>query len=366
MAIKTKRAVEEVVSGKSIEEASGQKIGAFTGNWWTATLAEGAAMSKAARTGFYTSPAYSTDDARQDDIRNALVTLAKRDSQAKIDAAYAEFGQLGTVLEMDAFIRTIQQRFGYSDTDLDKSLFSMVNGKAVYVPNIGEKNEAVAAQTYDYALYMNQNTVPEIVRAATTYRNAISSAAKAQELMRSGGYDFDQLAAWGFSMDENGRWVQQVLGKNATDEERVENLANRKLAHTSLVKFFAALRQTFGGSAEAAENILRVAGFTPDMYSNEPESNDMRPFDSNPITNQHLYDEGPDDGGAGGNYSGTGRLSSAAPKQVIVNIESLLSVSTIDLMKSKEGQTEEVQNLKQQLAQALIDVVHDFDASWNA
>ena len=68
----------------------------------------------------------------------------------------------------------------------------------------------------------------------------------------------------------------------------------------------------------------------------------------------------------GGNYSGTGRLSSAAPKQVIVNIESLLSVSTIDLMKSKEGQTEEVQNLKQQLAQALIDVVHDFDASWNA
>ena len=34
-------------------------------------------------------------------------------------------------------------------------------------------------------------------------------------------------------------------------------------------------------------------------------------------------------------------------------------------MKSKEGQTEEIQNLKEQLAQALIDVVHDFDASWN-
>ena len=44
----------------------------------------------------------------------------------------------------------------------------------------------------------------------------------------------------------------------------------------------------------------------------------------------------------------------------------LLSVRTIDLMKSKEGQTEEIQNLKEQLAQALIDVVHDFDASWNA
>jgi len=243
--------------------------------------------------------------------------------------------------------------------------YFIVNGKAVYIPDIGERSEAVAAQTYDYALYMNQNTVPEIIRAATTYRNAISSAASAQELMRKGGFDFAQLAAWGYSMNKEGKWVQEVLGKDATDEDRVNSIANRKLAHTTLVKFFSSLRQTFGGSAEAAENILRVAGFTPDQYSNEPESNDMRPFDANPITNRHLFDEG-DDGGAGGNYSGTGRLSSSAPKQVIVNIESLLSVSTIDLMKSKEGQTEEVQNLKQQLAQALIDVVHDFDASWNA
>ena len=364
MALKTKRAVEEVVSGKTIEEASGQKIGAFTGNWWLGWMGEFAIASSEGMVS--RDHVYNMDDARQDDIRDALITLAKRDSQAKIDAAYAEFGQLDTVLEVNAFLKTIQQRFGLLDSDLDHSLWTVKNGNIVYVRNIGDMSASKAAQTYDYAKYINENTVPEIVRAATTYRDAISSATKAQDLMRSGGYDFNQLAAWGFSMDENGRWVQKVLGKNATDEERVENLANRKLAHTSLVKFFAALRQTFGGSAEAAENILRVAGFTPDMYSNEPESNDMRPFDSNPITNQHLYDEGPDDGGAGGNYSGTGRLSSAAPKQVIVNIESLLSVSTIDLMKSKEGQTEEVQNLKQQLAQALIDVVHDFDASWNA
>ena len=35
-------------------------------------------------------------------------------------------------------------------------------------------------------------------------------------------------------------------------------------------------------------------------------------------------------------------------------------------MKSTEGQQEEIKGLKEQLAQALIDVVHDFDASWNA
>lgn len=359
MAVKTKRAVDEVVAGKSIEEASGHKIGAFTSNWWAGFLGEFAIASSEGMVS--RDHVYNMDKARQDDIRDALVTLAKRDSQTRIDAAYAEFGKMGTVLEVDAFLKTVKERFGQQEKDLDKSLWRMQDGKAVYVNDIGDRSEAVAARTYDYARYMNTQTVPEIVRAATAYRNAISSAANAHELMRKGGFDFDQFRAWGFEQDENGLWKQQALGQNATDAQRIDNIAHRKLAHTTLVKFFSSLRQTFGGSAEAAENILRVAGFTPDQYGNEPDSNDTRPFAANPITNTHL-----DDGGAGGNYSGTGRLSSAAPKQVIVNIESLLSVRTIDLMKSKEGQTEEIQNLKEQLAQALIDVVHDFDASWNA
>ena len=359
MAVKTKRAVDEVVAGKSIEEASGHKIGAFTSNWWAGFLGEFAIASSEGMVA--RDHVYNMDKARQDDIRDALVTLAKRDSQTRIDAAYAEFGKMGTVLEVDAFLKTVKERFGQQEKDLDKSLWRMQDGKAVYVNDIGDRSEAVAARTYDYARYMNTQTVPEIVRAATAYRNAISSAANAHELMRKGGFDFDQFRAWGFEQDENGLWKQRALGQNATDAQRIDNIAHRKLAHTTLVKFFSSLRQTFGGSAEAAENILRVAGFTPDQYGNEPDSNDTRPFAANPITNTHL-----DDGGAGGNYSGTGRLSSAAPKQVIVNIESLLSVRTIDLMKSKEGQTEEIQNLKEQLAQALIDVVHDFDASWNA
>lgn len=360
MAMKTKRAVEEVVAGKSIEEASGQKIGAFTSNWWAGFMGEFAIASSEGMVS--RDNVYNMDKARQDDIREALVTLAKRDSQTRINAAYAEFGKLGTVLELNAFLKTVKERYGQQDKELDKSLWHVVDGKIIYNTDLGDKPEAVAAQTYDYARYMNEKTVPEIIRAATLYRNAISSPVKAQELMRKGGFDFEQLAGWGFSQDKDGHWVQRALGKDATDAQRVDNIADRKLAHNSLVKFFSSLRQTFGGSAEAAENILRVAGFTPDQYSNEPDSNDTRPFATNPITNSHL----PDDGGAGGNYSGTGRLSSAAPKQVIVNIGSLLSVKTIDLLKTEAGQREEIQNLKQQLAEALIDVVHDFDASWNA
>lgn len=359
MALKTKRAVEEVTEGKTIEEASGQKIGAFTSNWWAGFLGEFAAASSEGMVNV--TQLYNTRDARQDDIRAAIRTLAEKDSQNRLNAAYAEFGKMATVTEVNAFIQTARERFGMKDDDLDKSLWSVANGKVVYNKDIGDLPASKAAQTYDYALYMNYTTVPEITRAATTYRDAISSMAKAKGLMEKGGFNFDKLTKWGFVQDEDGRWHQKTLGKKASEEERVTHIANRKLAHNALVKFFASLRHTFGGSAEAADNILRTAGFSPDQYSNEPDSNDTHPFKANPITNMHL-----DDGGAGGNYSGTGKLSSAAPKQVIVNIESLLSVKTIDLMKSAEGQTQEIQNLKQQLAEALVDVVHDFDASWNA
>lgn len=360
IALKTKRAVDDVVAEKSVEEASGQKIGTFTKNWWASFFAEAGAAVISSRTGTYHAPAYTYDQARQDNIREALITLARKDSQERINSAYAEFGKLKTVLEVNAFLKTVQTRFGQQEKDLDKSLWRVVNGKVVYNDDIGDKPAHIAAQTYDYAKYQNEQTVPEIIRAATLYRDAISGAKAAQELMRRGGFDFKQLAGWGYTQGKDGQWRQTVLGKNATDKEREDNIAHRKLAHDALVKFAASLRQTFGGSSEAAENILRTAGFPSSLFSNEPDSNDTRPFDTNPITNN-----GPDDGGAGGNYSGTGKLSSAAPKQVIVNISSLLSIGTIDLLKTEEGRQTEIRNLKEELAQALIDVVHDFDASWN-
>ena len=182
MAVKTKRAVDEVVAGKSIEEASGHKIGAFTSNWWAGFLGEFAIASSEGMVS--RDHVYNMDKARQDDIRDALVTLAKRDSQTRIDAAYAEFGKMGTVLEVDAFLKTVKERFGQQEKDLDKSLWRMQDGKAGYVNDIGDRSEAVAARTYDYARYMNTQTVPEIVRAATAYRSAISSAANAHELKR--------------------------------------------------------------------------------------------------------------------------------------------------------------------------------------
>ena len=367
-AIDTKKAVDDLTTGKTIEESSGHKIGAFTKNWWAGwagTFAVGASD------GMITiEDVYSPEDARQDDSREAITAIARRDSQSRLNAAYAEFGKMSDPLEVRAFIENIALKYGQQAVTaaeaakklgLDKPFWFERDGKVTYTNALGDLPEIAAAYTPTYAAYQNSTTVKHITTAAQGYLDAIESAAGARALIEKSGFDYGELTRGGFTQNKDGLWVQKALNAQATDKERQEMLAGRQRVHHLLVNLSGTLRQVFGGSSEAAENILRKAGFSAALYANEPDSNDTSPFNANRITGV----SGDDDGGAGGNYSGTGRLSSAAPKQVIVNITNLMSVETIDLLKSPEGQTAEIQHFKEQMAQALIDVVHDFDASWN-
>lgn len=366
-AIDTKKAVDDVTAGKTIEETSGQKIGAFTGSWWAA-LGSSLALGEP---GVTIDNIYSYDDARQDDTRAAIETIAKKNGLQHLQAAYAEFGKMSDPLEVKAFIDNISTKYGQQvftpaevmeKTGMDKPMWTVDrNGKVSYMRGFGDLPEAYAAYTPDYARYQNETTLKHISTAAEGYLSAIESMEGARKFLEGAHFDYKVLSESGFKQNKEGQWGQTPLDAKATDKERQAQLAGRQKVHFLLVNLAGALRKKFGGSAEAAENILQKAGFTPSMYSNEPDSKDTEPFNANPITGT-----GGDDGGAGGNYSGTGKLSSAAPKQVIVNIQNLMSVATIDLMKSPEGQAAEIQNFKEQMAEALIDVVHDFDASWNA
>lgn len=62
-------------------------------------------------------------------------------------------------------------------------------------------------------------------------------------------------------------------------------------------------------------------------------------------------------------YKSNYRNNSATPKQVIVNIENLMSVDKVDL--SNPDNQAVIGSLKEQLTQALVDVVHDFDETWH-
>ena len=72
-------------------------------------------------------------------------------------------------------------------------------------------------------------------------------------------------------------------------------------------------------------------------------------------------------GGNGGpkasDYKNHYNTGNAAPKQVIVRIDKLMNVESVDL--SNPDNAAVIANLKSELTQALVDVVHDFDETWN-
>lgn len=352
-AVKTKEAVANVTEGKTLEEESGQKTGAFTGEWWRAMLSGmAAAQTRSA-------PDYTYDDAYQKNAKDAIRIIARKSGQQQIISAYAEMGKLSSAPEVSAFIKNIDHNYRYNTKLLDKSLYTVRNGQVVYNPGMDKITARQAAQTPHFAGYQNTEVVGSIRVGAESYLDALRSQPGAMRRLRESGFSFTGLGKEGFYM-KDGKWQQKEPGKDATEEEVSNLLAAKGRVRGRLIEMMKTLREKYGGSEQIAENIIKKAGFDTSLYSNEPGYND------NPLDALRVTTDGADDGKAGGNYSGTGKLSSAAPKQVIVQITNLLSVGTIDLMKSPEGQKEEIKDIKEQLAQALIDVVHDFDASWNA
>lgn len=85
--------------------------------------------------------------------------------------------------------------------------------------------------------------------------------------------------------------------------------------------------------------------------------------------NNQLVNNGNNVVGTGGRTANSADYKShynngnAAPKQVIVRIDKLMNVESVDL--SNPDNAAVISNLKGQLAQALIDVVHDFDETWH-
>ena len=69
------------------------------------------------------------------------------------------------------------------------------------------------------------------------------------------------------------------------------------------------------------------------------------------------------DGSKSSDYKSHYNNNSAAPKQVIVKIENLMNVESVDL--SNPDNAAVIADLKGQLTQALVDVVHDFDETYH-
>lgn len=306
---------------------------------------------------------YTTANAYQDDLKNSIETLARLDGVETFAAAYGELGKLKTVEEVNAFLENIPELYGLRG-EIDRSLYSVYSDMSnIRHFKSGLKNMTAeqATNTDEYHNYNNLVTVPKIGNIVRGYRDVISSPEKALAHVLGNAITEEKLNELGLFKGEDGQWRMKPLAEDADSETKTTYLTNQRKLQYMLGTRVQSLRDVWGGDGAIVANLMERAGFSSDLFSNEPQREDSKPWEAPGITVTGLED----DGGAGGNYSGTGKLSSAAPKQVIVNITNLLSIQTVELLKSADGKLSEIQDLKEQMAQALIDVVHDFDASWN-
>lgn len=361
-ALATGEAVKDLTAEKTLGEKSGLGDVAFSGNWWKGLISQwGQAIA-----GNKNYNGYDVANAYQDAYKTMILAESDKKGQKIINSALADLAKQNTATGIQAFIDTAHEIYGVSPNVLDKSLYVEKNGKVWYTKDMSEQPYSAFERTPTYLDYINNKILPNIITVAEKYKDAIVTSSGAQDLIsgltdiNSGKTVSQQLEKIGWKRNmADGTWYSPALPKNPTDEDRVAKQTRDRLAHQLLVATYTALTTTMGGQANMAYNIMTKAGFSPDMFSNEPDSNDKYSWDKRDIS--YLGNKEDD----GGNYSGTGKLSSAAPKQVVVNITNLLSIQTVELMKTPEGKTPEMQDLKEMMAQALIDVVHDFDASWN-
>lgn len=367
IAISAKGAINDLTSEKTLEETSGKKVGKFTGNWLMGVLNMYATASAASR-GVVRKEDYNTNDAYQDDIRDLIATESQKEGQRRINSFYARLGKQKSSDAAFGFVNSIRDLFGVDAKAIDTKLFVVdkENNKVYYKDGLEKMTGNVALRTPHFARYINEEIVPEMIKMAREYAYIMhdrgDTQGEGEKFLQKSGLDFEELEKLGLVKNSLGKYEVPALKKNATEEERKKKSENDFKIHSRLSTIYSIVASKMGGNADIAKNILEKVGFSESQFANEPDYDDKNPWNKPGITESG---EGGDDGGAGGNYSGTGKLSSAAPKQVIVNITNLLSIQTVELMKTPEGKSPEVQDLKEMMAQALIDVVHDFDASWN-
>lgn len=80
-------------------------------------------------------------------------------------------------------------------------------------------------------------------------------------------------------------------------------------------------------------------------------------------TDSEGYNNGGSVGANQSNYKSHYKSDTAVPKQVIVKIENLMNVESVDLTNPDNASV--IADLKSQLTQALVDVVHDFDETYH-
>ena len=200
---------------------------------------------------------------------------------------------------------------------------------------------ATAAQKYFNAIKSGSLT-PEIVLDYVRYMDPTAGAAIAT-------YKPNEWQEWEKSLGYYNNTFNANEERNATALEVAQDTSNHLNAFLSAVPKL---------DLEAQKVIKDLTGIADSIKSDA----DQFIAKSTTGTVQPIQDNDSDNTPDPSDYSTDYKSTSAAPKQIIVKIENLMNVESIDMTNPDNVVT--LENLKDRMTQVLVDVVHDFDTSY--
>ena len=333
-----------------------------------------------------------------------LARAAILGSKEGFDAIKREYADRYGTMRLDTDVKTMPSSFGYRLSDIESWIENGETDKLQnsYTLQIGaiERMEPMfganapvwkAVEDYFNALTNNAFTQPVVMEYLSKTNSEIGAALKGFDFNNSNYNDWAKtLGYWDdtFHNMEN----HDALTVAKTTKGHLDNVLKAipklpEAAQTPLrdfVGFAQHLRNLadlyitkFDGSGTSAKVREAKEGDTI-QYNGETwtytngmwvsDSGTMNPLDN--ATMQALVAGDSNTANSGNNatpdpsdYNANYRSSSAAPKQIIVKIGNLMNVESIDM--SDPTNVAVVTTIKEQLAQALIDVVSDFSNNIN-
>lgn len=300
--------------------------------------------------------------------------------------------------QVDKIFKSVSERYDFSGVPIDKSLYKTVSVPIHENPNYSDYSLPEAQKefkTYEaWARAMSESETGQLVR----YRNYIGitkdlsnlpvDVIKTTREYQHGMSEFKDnllkniVAPWKGWMSSDDSARNSVIGmmgegeleflrskgilQNGVFTQNLDSLGLDKadmIKSRNIIQSFIndSVMQMPDGSKAGLDKgliaeLLSKAGVPSQLWGSDPlNSNNV-----NIVTGLPTDDDGV--GGAGGSSKGLSGASNQ-PRQVIVNLDNLLNIESVEI--DNTNQDIEIDNIKEKIAQALLDVVADYSASYH-
>ena len=213
-------------------------------------------------------------------------------------------------------------------------------------------------QTREYHQMQNQWADDYISGVLDPFIRGMSSKEDAESIIKQffGDVEWKKLESLGMIKTDDGYTVKPAPDKSEGEEALKQYMSNMLEISEIMRGVIEPPKGHIGGfTSQAIMALLLRGGFDKSLWSSTP----LVTSDVN-VSGRDL--DGLSDAGGAGNTSSI-RRQTAQPRQVIVNIDNMMRVDRVDINEENKGEV--MGDLKEQLTQILLDVVHDFSASYH-